>query len=196
MIINLNKYTAISYTLKSENAEGKTIETVDHTKPVEFIFGQGSLLPAFENHLNGLQAGDKYEFTLVSEEAYGVFKKELLVELNKDMFAQNGVVNEQLLTIGNQIPMQDSQGNRLNGIVKELKDDKVMMDFNHPLAGQDLYFAGQVESVREATYDELNPPAHQGCGCGSNEGSCSTEPEHAHDHADEGCGCGNSSCGC
>ena len=112
------------------------------------------------------------------------------------MFVQNGVVNEQMLTIGNQIPMQDSRGNRMNGIVKEVIDEKVKMDFNHPLAGQDLYFVGQVEAVREATYDELNPPAHQSCGCGSGDGSCSTEPEHTHDHGDGGCGCNDTGCGC
>lgn len=191
MIINLNKHTAITYTLKSDNAEGKLIETVNSTKPVEFIFGKGSLLPAFENHLNGLEAGNDFEFVIPSAEAYGVFKKELLVSLDKNMFAQNGVVNEQMLAIGNQIPMQDSQGNRMNGMVKEVNGDQVMMDFNHPLAGQDLHFAGQVEAVREATHDELNPPAHEGCGCGSGEGSCSTEPEHSHDH-----GNGNGGCGC
>jgi FKBP-type peptidyl-prolyl cis-trans isomerase SlyD len=198
MIINLNKYTAITYTLKSENADGKVIEKVDNSKPVEFIFGKGSLLPAFEDHLNGLQAGDKYEFTIPSDQAYGVFKEELLIKLNKNMFAQDGIVNEQMLVIGNQIPMQDSRGNRMNGIIREVTEEDVKMDFNHPLAGQDLYFVGQVESVREATYDELNPPAHSGCGCSSGDGSCSTEPEHAHEHAhaDEDCGCGNSSCGC
>jgi len=70
------------------------------------------------------------------------------------------------------------------------------MDFNHPLAGQDLFFSGQVEAVREATYDELNPPEHQGCGCGSGDGSCSTDGEHNHDHGDGGCGCDDSGCGC
>ncbi|MCK5774973.1 MAG: FKBP-type peptidyl-prolyl cis-trans isomerase, partial [Bacteroidales bacterium] len=139
MNIELNKHTSITYTLKADNAEGKTIEQVDSSKPVEFIFGTGGLLPAFENHLNGLKAGDVYEFTIPSKEAYGEIHKERVVELQQSMFADNGVVNEQLLTIGNQIPMQDSQGNRLNGVVKELKEELVVMDFNHPLAGQDLH---------------------------------------------------------
>jgi len=195
MIINLNKYTAITYTLRSNGADGELLETVNATKPVEFIFGQGQLLPAFESHLNGLTIGDKFEFSIPSQDAYGVMKEELLVKLNKSLFEQNGVVNEQLLTIGNQIPMQDSNGNRMNGIVREVADDTVLMDFNHPLAGQDLYFVGQVEAIREATYEELNPPAHQ-CGCGSGDSSCSTEPEHEHAHDEGGCGCGNNSCGC
>ena len=198
MQISENKVAAITYILKSNNEEGKVLETIDSVKPVEFIFGKDSLLPSFEKNLTGLESGQKFEFVIPSEQAYGGFKEELIVELNKDIFAQNGVVNDQILTVGNQIPMMDSQGRRMNGIVREVVGDQVKMDFNHPLAGQDLYFSGQVERVREATYDELNPPAHQGCGCGSGpaDESCCSTPKEEHAHADGGCGCGNSSCGC
>ena len=196
MNIELNKYTSITYTLKADNSNGRIIESVNVSKPVEFIFGNGSLLPSFENKLKGLKAGDNYEFTIPCKEAYGEFHQERMVELQKTMFADNGVVNDQLLTVGNQVPMQDSQGNRLNGVVKEVKEELVVMDFNHPLAGQDLHFSGQVEAVRQATYDELNPPAHQGCGCGSGDGSCSTDSNHEHHHDHDSCGCNDSGCGC
>lgn len=200
MVISQNMVAAITYTLKSNNKEGKIIESIDNTKPVEFIFGKDSLLPGFESKLTGLGNGESFEFTIPSTEAYGPFKDELVVDLDKQIFAQNGVINEQILQIGNQIPMADSQGRRMNGIVREVMDEKVKMDFNHPLAGQDLYFSGQVERVREATYEELNPPAHHGCGCSSgpaDESCCSTPKEEEHAHADDhGCGCGNSSCGC
>lgn len=198
MVISQNMVAAITYTLKSNNNEGKILETIDSTKPVEFIFGKDSLLPSFESRLNGLGNGESFEFTIPSNEAYGPFKQELIVELDKQIFAQNGVVNEQILQIGNQIPMMDSQGRRMNGIVREVMDEKVKMDFNHPLAGQDLYFSGQVERVREATYDELNPPAHHGCGCGSgpaDESCCSTSKD---DNTNDSC-CSSEeqkSCGC
>ncbi len=68
-----------------------------------------------------------------------------------------------MLAVGNSIPMQDAQGNRLNGIVLELTDENVKMDFNHPLAGEDLHFSGAVLAVREASEDELVEAA----GCGS-----------------------------
>lgn len=199
MVISQNMVAAITYTLKSNNNEGQVLETIDSTKPVEFIFGKDSLLPSFESKLTGLESGESFEFTIPSTEAYGAFKDELIVELDKQIFAQNGVVNEQILQIGNQIPMSDSQGRRMNGIVKEVLDDKVKMDFNHPLAGQDLYFTGQVERVREATYEELNPPAHHGCGCGSgpaDESCCSTpKDENTNDSCcsseeQKSCGCG------
>ncbi len=189
MIIEQQKVVALTYILKENNEEGKLIETVNSEKPIEFIFGTGNLLAAFENHINGLKSRDSFEFILPKEEAYGIYKEELNVALKKEMFAQNGVINEEMLTIGNQIPMQDSQGNRLNGRITELSDDQVTMDFNHPLAGQNLYFSGQVVMIREATNEELNPPADQGCGCGSGDGSCSTDDDHEHQHKDDGCGC-------
>lgn len=197
MQISENKVAAITYTLKSDNKEGKVIESIDSTKPVEFIFGGGSLLPSFEKHLNGLESGNDFEFVIPSEDAYGKFNEGLLVELDKNIFAQDGVLNEQILSIGNQIPMMDSQGRRMNGVVRELVGDKVKMDFNHPLAGQDLFFAGKVEMVREASYEELNPPAHQGCGCGSgsDDGSCGTSKD---ENSNDSC-CSSEeqgSCGC
>ena len=196
MIIEQHKVVALTYILKENNKDGELIETVNSEKPIEFIFGTGNLLAAFEDHINGLKNEDLFEFVLPKEDAYGIFKEELIVALKKEMFAQNGVINEEMLRVGNQIPMQDSQGNRLNGKITEMSDDQLTMDFNHPLAGQNLYFSGQVVMIREASNEELNPPAHQGCGCGSEEGSCSTEDNHTHQHSDDGCGCNDSGCGC
>jgi FKBP-type peptidyl-prolyl cis-trans isomerase SlyD len=78
--------------------------------------------------------------------------------------------------------------------VLEISDESVKMDFNHPLAGEDLYFSGKVVEVREASEEEINKMLHGGCGCGSggcgsgcDDNSCSTD--------DSGCGCG-SGCGC
>jgi len=199
MQISENKVAAITYTLKSNNNEGKVIESIDSTKPVEFIFGGGSLLPSFEKYLNGLESGDGFDFVIPSDDAYGTFNDGLVVELEKNIFAQeDGTVNEQILGIGNQIPMMDSQGRRMNGVVRELIGDKVKMDFNHPLAGQDLHFAGKVEMVREASHEELNPPAHQGCGCGSGpaDDSCCSTPKDENS-ADSCCSSEEQgSCGC
>ena len=75
------------------------------------------------------------------------------------------------------VPMMDSEGRRLNGKVIAIEGDAVQMDFNHPMAGNDLYFKGEVSDVREATAEELS---------------------HGHSHAEGGCGCGGdgeASCG-
>ena len=98
-------------------------------------------------------------------------------------------VDDGLLEIGNQLPMSDNQGNRLVGVVKDVKDDVVTMDFNHPMAGKSLDFKGQVVEVREATPEELGP-MNACCGCGDGCG----------DGCEDGCGDkehkGGCSCGC
>jgi FKBP-type peptidyl-prolyl cis-trans isomerase SlyD len=77
-----------------------------------------------------------------------------------------------MLVEGAAIPMRNSQGEQLNGIVVEVKDDKVVMDFNHPLAGDDLYFSGTVVNVREATPEELERGNCSSGSCGGCGGGC------------------------
>ena len=84
-----------------------------------------------------------------------------------------------MLKQGNRIPMQDASGNKLTGIVKEVKDDTVVMDFNHPMAGNHLFFSGKIVEIREATHEELHHGhAHSsdncdGCSdCGGEGGHC------------------------
>ncbi len=79
----------------------------------------------------------------------------------------DGKIEDGLLEIGNQITMQDQNGNPLDGIVMEVSDQSVKMDFNHPLAGQDLHHLGEIIDVREATTEEIDhghvhgPHGHQ-----------------------------------
>lgn len=184
MIITKNKVAALSYTLTLNDFDGQIVETVGKEHPAEFLFGVGKLLTAFENSLQGKQSGEDFRFKISADEAYGVFNPEAIIELSKDIFKRNGELNSDILFIGNEIPMMDRYGKRMTGIVKEVKETTVTMDFNHPMAGKDLFFKGTVATVREATDEELNP-VHS-CGCGSGGG------HHDHDHGDGGCGCGSS----
>ena len=177
MKISKNKVVSLSYELRTEGKDGEIIETVDAGHPLMFIFGTDSLVPGFERNIENMETGDKFAFLLACEEAYGRALEEALVEIPKTVFIVDGEIDHDLLFEGNAIPMTDSQGNRLNGIVAEVKDDTVVMDFNHPLAGDDLYFSGTVVDVREATAEELERGSLQtncpssGCeGCG---GGCS-----------------------
>lgn len=195
MIITKNKVASLSYSLTIDDFEGKMIETVGKEQAVEFLFGAGKLLPAFELALEGKKSGDDFRFHISTQEAYGKINPEAVVEIPKDIFVRNGELNEEILSVGNEIPMMDNQGRRMNGIVKEVKETTVVMDFNHPMAGNDLYFQGIVGQVRDASDEELNPP--QGCGCGSggcdsseSEGeSCCSTKDDTESHQG-GCGCG------
>lgn len=171
MEIGRNKFVSLTYQLRLNGAEGEMIEETTKDSPLEFLFGAGRMIEMFEQKLESMKAGDSFSFELKADEAYGQVNKDAIVELPKNIFEVNGAVDEEMLTVGNSIPMQDAQGNRLNGIILELTDENVKMDFNHPLAGEDLYFSGSVLGVREATEDELVEAA--GCGSdGCDSGGC------------------------
>jgi len=155
MNISKNKVVSLSYELRVDGKDGEIIETVDAGNPLMFIFGTNSLVPGFERNIENKKTGDHFAFLLDCEEAYGPALEEAVVEIPVTVFVVDGEIDNNLLSVGNAIPMTDSNGNRLNGVVVEVKNDKVVMDFNHPLAGDNLYFAGTVVDVREATPAEL-----------------------------------------
>ena len=77
------------------------------------------------------------------------------MDLPKNIFEVDGKIEEGLLAEGNVIPMQNDDGQKFNGVVVEVKEESVTVDFNHPLAGDDLHFAGNIMEVREATKEEV-----------------------------------------
>lgn len=195
MKISTNKFISLSYDLTAgEGEEKELMEQATVETPLEFIFGTGSMLQAFEGNLEGLKENDEFNFILNPEEAYGEYADDHVIDLPKDMFMQDGVLNEDIVFVGNTVPMMDASGMRLNGLVLEIGDDTVKMDFNHPLAGEKLNFVGKVLAVREATDEELAAlVAPQGCGCGSSCG-CGSHEEEEGGCGSGGCGCGSGGC--
>lgn len=189
--MNITKDSVVSLTYQL-TVDGNVIETVTADRPMEFVFGGGYLLPKFEENVNGLKVGDKFSFDLPTEDAYGPKVDEAIVELPKNIFEVDGQIDPELLTLGNQVPMMDGEGHRMMGIVVEIKDEVVVMDFNHMLAGADLSFAGEVVGVREATEEELtHGHVHAAGGCVGDcgcEGDCESE-ESGEGSCGSGCGC-------
>lgn len=194
MRIGKNKMVSLTYDLHYDDAEGELIEQATSERPLSFVFGTGLMLPKFEAQLEGLASGGSFEIGLQDVDAYGELDENAIVDLPKHIFFIDGEFDEEMVAIGNTVPMMSTSGQRLNGIVLEITDDTVKMDFNHPLAGENLFFKGEIIEVREATDDEIAATVSGGsCGCGSgscgcgdeecSDGSCSTE-------AHGGCGCG------
>ena len=188
MIAEKNNVVSIVYELRAGSMEGEVVESLTPENPLTFLFGTGGLLPKFEENLNGLNPGDSFEFLLNSEDAYGPVVESAVVHVPKSVFQVNGEVDESLMQIGNMVPMMDAEGRRLNGKVVAVEGDAVKMDFNHPMAGTDLFFRGQVTDIRSATDEELqHGHVHGSGGCGTcNDSSCD-------DQGGSGGGCG---CGC
>ena len=176
MNISKNKVVSLSYELRLDGKDGEIIETVGADRPLTFIFGTSSLVPGFERNIENLNINDCFAFLLKCEDAYGPALEEAMVEIPKTAFVVDGEIDHDMLFEGSTIPMTDSDGNHLNGVVAEVKTDTVIMDFNHPLAGDDLYFSGAVVDVREATPEELtHGHIHGNCSsgdCGGCGGSC------------------------
>lgn len=171
MEIGRNKFVTLTYELRTNGVEGEVIEKTEAATPLGFVFGAGKMLEMFENKLEGLAKGSAFDFELKATEAYGEVNPNAIVEIPKNIFEVEGKIDDELLTVGNHVPMQDAHGNRLNGLVLEVADEKVKMDFNHPLAGDNLFFKGEVLEVREATEDELMESCGSGS-CGSEGGGC------------------------
>jgi len=171
MKIETNKMVSLIYELRESDQEGRIIESLDETRPLKFIFGTGRLLPVFESNINSLKNGDNFRFSLKSEMAYGDKREEMIVDVPISVFQTDGKINEDICFVGNEVPMMDSEGNPLNGIINEINDNFVKMDFNHPMAGLDLFFSGKIIEVREATENEIASTMNSCSGCGSNEQS-------------------------
>lgn len=192
--ISKHSMVTVTYDLRIEDEQGEVIEQATDDRPLQFLYGAGTMLPKFESHLAGLKQGEPFEIKLPKTDAYGDLNEDAIVDLPKNVFLVDGKIDEELIAVGNTVPMMSSNGQRLNGLVLEINDETVKMDFNHPLAGEDLYFAGKVLEVREASDEELAQIlSGGGCGCGSSSGGCSDgdcgSDDHNHNHGGCGCGC-------
>lgn len=183
-MITKNKMVSVTYELRTE-VNGEVLEVADEKHPLEFICGQKQTLEYFEMNLLEKKAGDCFDFHIPAAHAYGEVNEDMIVDLPKDIFKE---VEAEEMVVGNVLPMMDSIGRRLQGKILSIGEDEVRIDFNHPLAGKDLYFKGEVLTVRDATEEEIEALHSHKCGgcsgCGSDEG------------CGGGCGSHGDSCGC
>ncbi len=172
MIIEKNKVVAIDYTLKGE--DGNVIDSSANLGPLDYIHGYGALIPGLEVELEGKKEGDAFSVEIPAAQAYGERSEDLIMEVPRANFETDVPV---------EVGMQFEAGAHIVTVVK-IEGDTVTIDGNHELAGKTLFFDVKVDSIREATEEEIaemtNPHAG-GCGCGDSCGS---------DCSSGGCGCG------
>jgi FKBP-type peptidyl-prolyl cis-trans isomerase SlyD len=137
----------LTYTLKSGSAV--IIEEVSADNPVEFSFGVNQLLPEFEEKLTGLEKEDAFDISIDAENAYGPVDPYAIFDIPMDTFEVDGKVDEKMIQIGNVLPMNDDKGNKHMGKIVKILKEAVTLDFNHPLAGENLNFVGKVLSIEE-----------------------------------------------
>lgn len=190
MSISPSKFVRVSYELYvGSEDERELMEEATIEQPLEFIYGMGMMLPDFEKELFGLSAGDKFDFVLTSEQAYGDRTEDAVQTLPRDIFLdENGDFDSSVVFEGATLPMYTPDGQTVRGSVLEITDSSVVMDFNHPLAGETLHFIGQVIEEHEATGAEMEEFfGNQGGGCSG----CSYS---SGDDEDASGGCGGGCC--
>lgn len=177
-----DKFVAVTYDLYvGEGEERELMEQATVEVPLKFVFGTGTMLPAFEKAIRDLEVGKDFSFTIQPDEAYGEYDEANQLELPKNLFEVEGEFDEEMVKEGEILPMMDTDGQRINGLVLAVGEETVTMDFNHPLAGEVLHFEGKVIEVREPTANDLSEMMGGGCsscGSGCDDSSCGS-----------GCGC-------
>jgi FKBP-type peptidyl-prolyl cis-trans isomerase SlyD len=195
MKITQNAVVEFCYELE---VDGQVVDHTTQERPLDYIHGTGSLLPKLEAHIEGMEPGSKFDITLSPADGYGEIDPNRIIDLPKAAFEVNGEIREDLLVPGNTIPMMNSMGGVIPGVVLEVSEDSVKMDLNHQMAGKTLHFTGEILTVREATEKELTEGLHgefvHTCGCGGchgHSGDCGgCEGGHCGEEHGDDCGCG------
>ena len=158
MKIEKNKVVTLSCELRENDLNGPIIDNYPKEDPLKFLTGASNIIEEFENQINGLSSGDKFNFVLEAEHAFGEFDEENIMEFPYDsiMEANSDKANE--LEIGHPIKVADEEGNEMFGEITmiNIEENNVTVDFNHPFAGIPVHFSGEIIEIREATDSEID----------------------------------------
>ncbi len=146
MAIETNQVVSIEYEVRDGN---KIVDSNMGGQPLVFIFGKGQIIPGLESGIINMGIGEKGDVHVKAADAYGDYNDDAQQELPKEQFA--GIE----LNVGMTLYGQGEDGGTVQVIVTDLKDETVVIDFNHPLAGKDLMFSVAINNIRDASADEV-----------------------------------------
>lgn len=146
-MIAQDKAVAIQYTVKDE--AGNQVDSSEGRGPLWYLHGHKNIIPGLENALDGLKEGEEFSASVAPDEAYGEHRDELIQRVPRTAF--QGVDKIEVGMVFN----AQTDGGPLQVEVTEIEEDVVVVDGNHPLAGKALDFSGKVDTVRDASAEEL-----------------------------------------
>ena len=157
LLVNKDMVVSVHYELQvDKDGQLVTADKSNADQPLVYLHGAGMLLPDFENNLLGKTVGDTVSFKVSAENGYGVRNEQDIVRVGIENFKdKEGNIDTTMVRVGNILPMMDDQGHQFQGIVCDVTEEAVIMDFNHPMAGKELNFSVTVADVRAATAEEL-----------------------------------------
>jgi FKBP-type peptidyl-prolyl cis-trans isomerase SlyD len=148
MTIAQHKIVTIHYKVV-DVASGEVIDSSEGGQPMTYLHGAQNIIPGLEQALEGKQVGDEFEVTVAPADAYGEYSEERVQQVPMEAF--EGV---EKVEPGMAFTAQTEHG-PINLIVTEVDEAIVTVDANHPLAGKSLSFSVKVESIRDASEEEL-----------------------------------------
>lgn len=122
--------------------DGEVVDTSEGKQPLEYVQGEGRIVPGLEKEMNGLSEGDKKTVVVDPAGGYGARDENAVRAIPKENFPEDMELN-----VGQMMQMQTQDGQVFPGTILEVKDNEVVLDFNHPLAGKELNFEVTVVSV-------------------------------------------------
>lgn len=139
-MIEEGKTVKFDYTL---TVEGETVDTSEGKEPLQYVQGQGNIIPGLESQMIGLKEGDQKKVNVSAKDAYGEMNPELLQEVPKTILPPDVELKP-----GMMIPLQTKEGKPIPAVVSEIKEETIIFNFNHPLAGKDLVFDIKVVDIQ------------------------------------------------
>jgi len=167
---------SLDYTLKLE--DGQIVDSSEGQEPLEFVQGQGAIIPGLEKALYGMIVGEEKNVVVEPEEGYGEFDSDLFETLPRNVFPA-----DMILEPGMGFRMRTDSGEVALAFIDHSEGDEVVVNLNHPLAGKRLLFNVKVVDLREATPEELEGGCESCAGCSSCGDDCGCDDEG------EGCCC-------
>lgn len=138
--VKQNDTVKVHYTGRLE--DGQVFDTSEGKEPIEFTLGQGQLIPGFEKGLVDMKVNEKKTINIPKEEAYGEPQEELIQEVQK-----NQLPDDIKPEVGMGLVSKAPDGREMNLVVADVKDETIVVDGNHPLAGKNLIFDLEVVEI-------------------------------------------------
>ena len=138
----------ITYKVKLE--DGEVVDESEPGDPLFYLHGAENIVPGLENALTGMGLNESKTVKVTPEEGYGEYDEDATEEVERSMFP-----SEMELEPGLMLTLEDNQGNLMDAVVTDVADELVTLDFNHPLAGETLFFEVKIVEIRDATQEEL-----------------------------------------
>jgi len=142
-----NNTIKVNYTGKLSN--GQIFDTSEGKEPIEFVLGQGRLIPGFEKGLIDMKLNEKKTIEIAKDQAYGDVNDNLIQEVKKTELPQDMEPK-----VGMGLVSKSPDGQEINLMVVEVKEESIVIDGNHPLAGHDLIFDVEVVEIKETVITE------------------------------------------